>query len=112
MDIDFKSKKMEKAFNAERLLQKEYGSHQAQLIQRRMSVLRASPTLADVPVEKPDRRHQLTGNRENEFAVDLKQPSRLIFAPSHNPIPRTEDGGIDLQLVTAIRILEIEEDYH
>lgn len=112
MDIDFKSKKMMKTFNSKERLQKEYGPEQARLIQRRMWVLRAAPTLADVPTEKPERRHQLKGDRKDQFALDLKQPSRLIFEPNHNPIPRTEDGSIDLRSVTAITILEIEKDYH
>lgn len=112
MDIDFKSKKMMKIFNLEERLRKEYGPEQARLIQRRMWVLRAAQTLLDVPADKPERRHQLKGDKKNQFAVDLKQPSRLIFEPNHNPIPRIEDGSLDLGAITAIRILEIEEDYH
>jgi toxin HigB-1 len=112
MDIDFASKKMMKAFNSERSLQKEYGPEQARLNQRRMAILQAAPTLAQVPTEKPARRHQLKRDKKNQFAVDLKQPSRLIFQPKHNPIPRTEDGSIDLNNVTAITILEINKDYH
>lgn len=111
MDILFKSTRLLKTFNSDKALQREYGSERARLIKRRMSLLRAAPTLADVPVEKPDRRHQLTGERKNQFAVDLKHPFRLVFTPGHDPIPRTEDGGIDLKNVTAIIILGVE-DYH
>ncbi len=112
MEIDFKSKKMMKAFNSEKSLQREYGHEQARFIKNRMSVLSAAPKLADVPVEKPERRHELKGDKKNQFAVDLKQPSRLIFEPNHNPIPTAKDGGIDLKTITAIRILKIEKDYH
>jgi toxin HigB-1 len=111
MDIGFKSNKLLKIFNSDKDLQKAYGSEQARLIKRRMAVLRAAPTLAHVPVEKPDRRHQLGADRQNQFAVDLKHPFRLVFTPGHNPIPRTEDGSIDLKNVTAIIILEVR-DYH
>ncbi|AFM24863.1 type II toxin-antitoxin system RelE/ParE family toxin [Desulfomonile tiedjei] len=111
MDIDFKSKKLMKIFNSEERLRKEYGPEQARLIQRRMWILRAAPTLADVPTDKPERRHQLKGDRKNQFAVDLKQPFRLIFEPNHNPIPRSEDGNIITSNVTAITILEVK-DYH
>ena len=110
MDIVFSSRKQEKAFNSKRLLEKEYGES-ARAIMRRMSVLRAASTLADVSYLKPERRHQLTGNRKNEFAVDLKHPYRLTFKPNHNPIPKDEDDGIDLNMITAIKILKVE-DYH
>ena len=76
-----------------------------------MAVLRAAPFLADVPVNKPERRHELTGNRRGTFAVDLKYPYRLVFEPAENPVPRKDDGGIDLERVISIRILKVE-DYH
>jgi len=43
--------------------------------------------------------------------VDIEHPFRIVFEPGHNPVPKTEDGGIDLTQVTAIEILSIE-DYH
>jgi proteic killer suppression protein len=35
----------------------------------------------------------------------------LIFRPAHNPVPKKDDGGIDLAAVTAIEILDVR-DYH
>ena len=110
MDIIFSSKKQEKTFNTKRLLEKEYGEN-ARLIMRRMNVLRAASTLADVPHLKPERCHQLTGNRKGEFAVDLKHPHRLTFKPNHYPVPKDKDGGTALNMITAIKILKVE-DYH
>lgn len=77
----------------------------------RMAVLRAARSLALVPPTPPDRRHQLSGNRDRQFAVDLIQPRRLVFEASQEPVPRKEDGGIDTEQVTAIRILDVV-DYH
>ncbi len=76
-----------------------------------MDFLNAAPCLDDVPYSSPQRRHELSGNRKGQFAIDLKQPFRLIFEPNHNPIPRKADGGFDLGKITAITILEVE-DYH
>ena len=45
------------------------------------------------------------------FAIDLVHPFRLVFEPNHDPLPRRKDGGIDLEQVTAIKILEVV-DYH
>ncbi|MCK5268901.1 MAG: killer suppression protein [Spirochaetes bacterium] len=111
MDIVFAKAKLERVFNSNSLLQREYGKEQAGIIQLRMSVLRAAPTLLHVPILKPDRRHQLEGNRIGQFAVDLKHPFRILFEPNHDPIPKKSDGGFDLDRITAIKIIGVE-DYH
>ena len=59
----------------------------------------------------PARMHQLKGNRDEQFAVDLVHPYRLVFEPNHDPLPRKKDGGINLEQVTAIKIMEVV-DYH
>ncbi len=111
MDIAFRANKIEKIFNSEKLLDKEYGKENATKIKRRMAVLRTAPTLEHVPIKKPERRHELKGNRVGEFAVDLKHPSRLIFIPNHDPIPCNENAEIDLAKVTSVKIIKVE-DYH
>lgn len=110
MQISFRTRKTEKIFNSERKLQKEYGAHRAKKIKLRMAVLRSAVNLAEVPEQKPDRRHPLKGNRKGQFAVDLVHPYRLILKPS-DPVPMLEDGGIDLSKITEIVILGVE-DYH
>lgn len=111
MDIAFRNKTLKKVFNSEKELKKKFGAEKARLIMRRMAVLRASPVLAEVPYTKPERRHELSGKHSGQFAVDLKHPYRLIFKPNHEPLPRKDDGGIDLTQITAIKILGVE-DYH
>lgn len=77
----------------------------------RLAVLKAARALALVPATPPDRRHQLRGDRDEQFAVDLVHPHRLVFEANHDPIPRKEDQGIDLEQVTAITIINVI-DYH
>ena len=77
----------------------------------RLAVLSAAPTLSMVPTVAPNRRHQLYGNRVGQYAVDLVHPHRLVFTPNHDPIPVKADGGIDMEQVTAITVIEIV-DYH
>jgi len=43
--------------------------------------------------------------------VVLTKNWRLIFEVDHDPIPRLDDGGIDLDMVSAIRFIEVV-DYH
>ena len=83
----------------------------ARTIMTRLAVLANAPTLATVPSTPPDRRHQLKEDREGQYAVDLDHHIRLIFVPNHDPVPRLEDGGIDIDRVTAITITEAA-DYH
>ncbi len=111
MDIAFQSRNLAKTFNSERDLTKAYGDRLAKLIMRRMAILRSALTLAMVPTSRPERRHQLSGRRRGQFAVDLVQPYRLVFNPDNDPVPHREDGGIDTERVTAIKILEVI-DYH
>ena len=110
MDIVFGNKKLKKRFGSDVALQKKYGE-QVEVIRMREKILRKAKSLADVPTSKPERRHQLKGKREGQFAVDLKHPYRLIFEPDYEPIPRKDDGGIDLEKVTKIKIIEVV-DYH
>lgn len=110
LDISFRTKKLRKVFNSQKRLRREYGEL-AEKIAMRMAVLREATTLAEIPHTPPFRRHQLTGRRKGQFAVDLRHPHRLVFEPAHNPVPRLEDGGVDLSQVSAITIIKVE-DYH
>ena len=77
----------------------------------RLVVLRRRATLSRVPTAPPERRHQLTGNRDEQYTVDINRQYRLVFVPDHDPIPRRPDGGVDTDRVTAIIITEVI-DYH
>ena len=111
MDIAFRTRKLARAFNSASELQKAYGIRMAKTIMKRLAVLRAARNLGLVPSTPPDRRHQLRGDRDEQFAVDVVHPHRLVFEINHDPVPRKEDGGIDLEQVTAITITDVI-DYH
>ena len=111
MDITFRTSKIARTFNSARLLQRVYGPRMAKVIMIRLATLKAAETLEQVPTTPPDRRHQLRGDRYEQYAVDLVHPYRLIFEPNHNPIPRKEDGGIAARKVSAITVIEVI-DYH
>ena len=111
MDIAFKTRKLENVFNSKRALNATYGPRMARTIAIRLAVLKNARDLAMVPTNPPERRHQLSGKRSGQYAVDLVHPHRLVFEPNHDPEPRLADGGIDADHVTAITIVEVV-DYH
>lgn len=37
-------------------------------------------------------------------SLDLNGQNRLVFEPNHEPIPKTDDGGLDWSKVTAVTI--------
>ena len=78
MKIVFKTKRMEKDLNSSKRLTKKYGSKRARFIMRRMKVLAAANSLVDVPRQPPERCHQLSGDRDEQFAI-VTQLSGLIF---------------------------------
>lgn len=111
MDIAFRTRKLQRTFNSADALRRSYGTKMARVIKNRLAVLSNAPNLALVPTTPPDRRHQLRGDRDEQFAVDLVHPRRLVFELNHDPIPRGDDGGVDTEQVTAIMIIDVV-DYH
>ena len=111
MDVAFTRQKLGKTFNSEKALKREFGDRMARVIAMRMAVLKNARTLSLVPVTKPEWCHELRDDGDEQYAVDLVHPYRLVFEPNHDPMPRKEDGGIDTDQVTAIKIVEVI-DYH
>ena len=111
MKIYFRRKKLQKLCSSKKDSIKKWGTRNAEKLHQRLAELEAAPNL-DVMHSLPGARcHQLKGNRAGQFAVNLKHPLRLIFEPHHEPVPRKGDGGIDLEKITEIIILDVE-DYH
>ena len=111
MDIYFKYKKLQKACNSKQESIKEWGSVTAKKVRQRLSELLAADSLSEISHLPPPRLHQLNGDREGQFAVDLQHPYRLVFEPADKPVSQNNLGGIDKRKVTAILIIEVE-DYH
>ena len=111
MDISFKTAKLAKTFNEEKSLRRTYGDRMTKVIMTRFAVLKNAPALSSVPAARPERRHLLAGRRKGQYAVDLVHPMRFVFEPDHDPVPLTDDGGIDTDQVTAIVVIEVV-DYH
>lgn len=110
MKIDFKSKKLKKQLTEPKTMRKMFGT-MANKVNQRMKELRGVENLSDMKLIPAARCHELKGDKGKILAVDVSGNYRLLFQPSHNPLPVKIDGGLDWQKVKEIKILAIE-DYH
>jgi proteic killer suppression protein len=108
MEIDYKDKKLKALCEQEKLAQRELGKQMARKLKARLADLMAASSVTELCAGRP---HPLTGDRSGQYALDLVQPKRLVFEPDHDPVPKTEDGGIDWSRVTRVCIIWMG-DYH
>jgi plasmid maintenance system killer protein len=111
VDISFRVRSLQKACNSDKDSRKRWGEENSKKVRARLADLAAFACLADVPSTPPYRCHPLKGQRDGQFAIDVKHPFRLIFEVAHDPVPTLDDGSVDLRQVTAIRVIAVE-DYH
>lgn len=111
MDILFRTTKLAKECNEFRLLQKVHGERRARLIRRRLDDLRAASNLMDISHLPPPRMHQLKGERQGQISLDLDHPYRLLIAVANKPVPKKDNGSVNLSRVTAVTILGVEDTH-
>ena len=110
MEISCRSRKLEKQLTDPKEMVKSFGQ-MAIKIKQRLKNLKDADNLGIMKTIPAARCHELTGERKGELAVDVSGNYRMIFEPLHDPIPKKDDGGLNWEEVTKIRINEIE-DYH
>ena len=97
VEITFRQQRLRKTFSSEREIRKEYGNDMTRTIMRRLAVLNAAPTLTQVPIVPPLRRHLLSGAGKEQYAPAhrggavreyLRRPGlglRLVNLPGYSP---------------------------
>ncbi len=110
MIITFEHKKLKKLANDFQKCQRDMGSLQAKLFNRRLQDLRDAETLEDVR-HLPGHYHELTGDRKGQWSCSLDQPFRLVFRPLESPIPTDADGRYIWSEIKGVIIIEIV-NYH
>ncbi len=110
MRVYFKNKKLQKQCSIKEEMRKSFGPKMCKKLQQRLMELHAAVTLGDISNLPPPRCHELT-NRNGVFSVDLEYPLRLLFIPADEPVPLKTDGGIDLQRVTEVEVIAIEDTH-
>lgn len=108
MELIFGDKKLKKlcedCVDLEKKLSPEYGFLQAAKIIHRLNELQAAESLYDISKLPQAKLHLLQANLKGCYAVDLKQPYRLIIKPCNGV-------NSDLKTITIIEIVRIT-DYH
>jgi proteic killer suppression protein len=110
MRIYFKTTKLQKQCSVEKEMRKSFGQKMCAMLQQRLMELGAADNLGDISYLPPARCHELI-NRNGVFSVNLEHPLRLLFIPANDPMPRKPDGGIDLQQVTELEVIAIEDTH-
>lgn len=109
MKLTYKTEKLRKLcedpnFNKE--LVKKYGSDVANKLPRRIKELKSYNSLNDIPTFLPWKRHKLSGNWKEHFAVNINGQYRLIFRQKENNIIIE-----DLREIKEIEIMEVSKHY-
>lgn len=109
MELTYKNEKLQNIcenskYNKE--LVKKYGIEVAKKLPQRIKELKAFNSLNDVPTNPPFRRHKLTGDRDNQFAISITNQYRLIFRQKENNIIIE-----DLRKIKEIEIMEVSKHY-
>lgn len=86
MQIDYRTRKLEKICTSAHEAEKQYGKEMAEKIQQRIDEISASPNIEMMIQYRIGRCHLLKGNRRNQYAVDLIHPYRLVFEKKGNEI--------------------------
>jgi plasmid maintenance system killer protein len=110
VDVMFESAITAADYNSEKRLVRLHNKQRAKLIRRRLDELLAAPTL-DIMRQLGGRCHELKGNLVLHLSIDLDGPYRLIFYPTHNPVPLKPDGGLDWKNVTTITIKGVTDTH-
>ena len=111
MDVFFRTKQVQKVCSRDKEMQRELGKACAKKLKQRLAELQAAEVLADISHLPPPRLHELTGREKEQFSVDLQHPYRLLFIAADEPVPRKDDGGIDLANVKSVEIIAIRDTH-
>lgn len=98
MKIEYKDNRIKRACTDIRAAEKKYGILTAQKIHQRIKELQAVNDVETMLKYGIGRCHRLSGNRKDQYALDLTHPFRLVF----------EKHGNEIQIAKIIEVV----DYH
>lgn len=110
MNLNYKNKKLEQSLTEDKNIIKNYGGL-SKKIKQRIEQLKASDDLSIIAKIPVLRLHPYKGDRLGEWSIDIQENWRICFEIDQDPIPTLEDGGVNLNMVSAIKILSIVDPH-
>ena len=111
MDITFINKKLEKFLNTQKELLRTFGPDNGKRIARRLQKIADASNLAELAKLPQTRVHELSGARDEQVSVDVKHPYRLLLVSDHEQTPSKEDGGLDWERISKVKVLEVADTH-
>jgi len=108
VDILFKSGRLERLCNQERVAKKELGAQGARKLRARLADLDAAANMAEVRFGRP---HPLKGDMAGCMALDLDGGRRLVVEAANDPVPIDDTGAVNWAAVDVVCVVQIG-DYH
>ena len=109
MELTFKSSRLQRLLESQKLLRKKFGSKSERVIMRQMVLLDAAESIQDM-LSGIGGWHELEADRKGQCAGDAGGGKRIIIKPNP-PVPKKQDGGTDWTKVKSVQVVEVE-DYH
>ena len=86
MEVDYKSNSLKKICTNAAVAERTYGQKMAEKIHLRIDQIESASTVEELIQFHVGRCHMLTGDRKNQYAMDLVHPMRLVFVKRGNEI--------------------------
>lgn len=110
MKIVYKNNKLENSLTNDKEMLKCYGIL-AKKIKLRIVQLKEADNLSVISKLPALRLHPYKGNRIGEWSIDIIENWRIIFEIDQDTILTLDDGGINLLLIIAIKIVSVEDPH-
>lgn len=108
MELAFESKELREICQNEQEMVRQLGAALSEALKRRLSDLRAAPSVRDLPAGEP---RIVDAGHSECMVINLDRMRRLVFAANHIKNPTAADGSVDWTRVSRIKILRIEEGH-
>lgn len=110
MDLSYKNNKLKKSLTTDKGIAKSYGTI-GKKVKLRITQLTNSDNLEVISKLPALRLHQYIGEGKGTWSIDIQENWRMLFEINHDPIPILEDGRIDLNAITVINIVSVEDPH-
>ena len=108
METLFKNEALRRDCCEARWMQRAWGEKRSKVLRRRLDQMAAAENLEQLRLVHSGT-HELKGDRAGQISLDLDGGYRLLIEPANDPIPLKSDGGLDWRLITAVRVLAVED---